>query len=184
MTLSAVAARYANALADIVMERGSSLTPQAALGELRAFEGAIRESPQLAAVLSTPAIPGARKKAVIGKIAGVLQLSPIKRNFLFVLTDHRRTGSLAEILKAFEAAMDERMGIASAVVASAAEMDEAERSLLASELEKITGKRIRLSFAIDRSLIGGVVAKVGSTIYDGSVRGSLHSLEQRLSMER
>ena len=92
--------------------------------------------------------------------------------------------SLREIIQAFEAAMDEHMGILPAEVASAFEMDEEARATLAAELEKITGKRIRMSFAVDRSLIGGVAAKVGSTIYDGSVRGSLQSLEQRLSMER
>lgn len=184
MTLSAVATRYANALADIATARGSALTPEAALGELRAFQATVDESPQLAAALETPAIPGGRKKAVIGRLAEALKLSRITRNFLYVLTDHRRIGSLREIIQAFEAAMDERMGILPAEVASAFEMDEEARATLAAELEKITGKRVRMSFAVDRSLIGGVAAKVGSTIYDGSVRGSLQSLEQRLSMER
>jgi F-type H+-transporting ATPase subunit delta len=184
MTLSAVATRYANALADIVTARGSALAPETALAELRAFNSAVSQSPQLAAALHTPAIPGSRKKAVIGRIIEVMGLSRITRNFLFVLTDHRRIGSLGEIIRAFEAAMDERMGILPAEVASAFEMDEAARASLAAELEKITGKRIRMSFAIDRSLIGGVVAKVGSTVYDGSVRGSLESLRERLSMER
>jgi F-type H+-transporting ATPase subunit delta len=184
MTLSAVATRYANALADIVTARGSALTPQAALAELQDFHFAVGQSPELAAALQTPAIAGSRKKAVIGRIAEALKLSPITRNFLYVLTDHRRIGLLGEIIQAFESAMDERMGIIPAEISSAFEMDEAGRESLAEELEKITGKRIRMSFAIDRSLIGGVVAKVGSTIYDGSVRGSLQSLEQRLSMER
>ena len=184
MTLSAVATRYANALADIATTRDSALTPEAALGELRAFQAAVDESPQLAAALETPAVPGGRKKAVIGRIADVLKFSRIGRNFLYVLTDHRRIGSLREIIQAFEAAMDERLGILPAEVASAFEMDEGARGTLAAELAKITGKRVRMSFAVDRSLIGGVVAKVGSTVYDGSVRGSLESLVERLSTER
>jgi F-type H+-transporting ATPase subunit delta len=183
MTLSAVATRYANALADIVTAPGSKVAPDAALGELRAFEGAMRESRALAAVLETPAIPGPRKKAVIGRIAEVLQLSKVTRNFLFVLTDHRRTNSFSEIIQAFEAALDERNGVARAEVAAAGEMSEALRASLAAELEKLTGKRIRMTFHVDHSLIGGVMARVGSTVYDGSVRGSLGSLERRLSAE-
>jgi F-type H+-transporting ATPase subunit delta len=183
MTLSAVATRYANALADVVTARGSSLAPETALGELRAFESAIRESHELAAALETPAIPASRKKAVVGRIADKLQLSPVTRNFLFVLTDRRRMGSLSEMIHAFRAVLDERTGILPAEIASAGEMNEAERAALAAELEKLTGKRIRMTFAVDRSLIGGVVAKVGSTLYDGSVRGSLESLERRLSAE-
>jgi F-type H+-transporting ATPase subunit delta len=184
MTLTAVATRYANALADIVTARGSALTADTALRELQAFQSVVRQSPELAAALETPAVAGARKKAVIGRLVELLKLSPMTRNFLYVLTDHRRIGSLAEIIRAFETAMDERMGIVPAEVASAFEMDEWARASLAAELEKLTGKRIRMSFAVNHSLIGGVVAKVGSTLYDGSVRGSLESLGRRLSAER
>jgi F-type H+-transporting ATPase subunit delta len=183
MTLSAVATRYANALADVVTAPGSSLAPEAALAELRAFESTIRESHELTAALATPAIAGSRKKAVIGRIADILKLSTVTRNFLFVLTDHRRTGSLSEIAHAFQTVLDERTGILPAEIASAGEMNEAERAALAAELEKLTGKRVRMTFAVDRSLIGGVVAKVGSMLYDGSVRGSLESLQRRLSAE-
>jgi F-type H+-transporting ATPase subunit delta len=183
MTLSAVATRYANALADVVTARGSSLAPEAALAELRAFESALRESPELRAALETPAISPSRKKAVVGRIVDVLKISPVTRNFLFVLIDHRRTGSFGEIVHAFQASLDERTGVLPAEIASASEMNEAERAALAAELGKLTGKRIRMTYAVDRSLIGGVVAKVGSTLYDGSVRGSLESLERRLSAE-
>jgi F-type H+-transporting ATPase subunit delta len=183
MTLSAVAKRYANALADVVGAPASALKPDAALAELRAFEAAVRESPELAAALETPAIAGSRKKAVIGKIAERLQLSTVTRNFLFVLIDHRRTGSLSGIMHAFEAVLDERSGVVPAEIVSAGEMLEADRTALAAQLEKLTGKRVRLTFKIDPSLIGGVVTKVGATVYDGSVRGSLESLERRLSAE-
>ncbi|MGA7236913.1 MAG: ATP synthase F1 subunit delta [Bryobacteraceae bacterium] len=183
MTLSAVATRYANALADVVTVRGSSLAPETALAELSAFESTIRESHELAAALETPAIAASRKKAVVGRIVDKLQLSPVTRNFLFVLTDRRRMGSLSEMIHAFRTVLDERTGILPAEIASAGEMNEAERAALANELEKLTGKRIRMTFAVDRSLIGGVVAKVGSTLYDGSVRGSLESLQRRLSAE-
>ena len=183
MTLSAVATRYANALADVVTRPDAELAPQAALNELRAFEDAVRESPALAAALETPAIPASRKKAVVGRLADALQLSRIVRNFLFVLVDHRRTQSLSQIIHSFEAALDQRAGVLPAEILSAGEMPETQRASLAAELERVTGKRVRMRFAVEPSLIGGVVAKVGSVVYDGSVRGSLQSLEQRLSAE-
>jgi F-type H+-transporting ATPase subunit delta len=176
MTLSAVAARYANALADVLSEQ-----PQDAGRELRAFEAVLNESHDLREVLSTPAIAASRKKAVIGRLADLLQLSRIARNFLLVLIGHRRIVLLGEILAAFEIILDERNGYVRAEIASAGALGDAERAQIAAELEKLTGKRIRAAYSVDESLIGGVVAKAGSTVYDGSVRGSLESLRQRLS---
>jgi F-type H+-transporting ATPase subunit delta len=181
MTLTAVAARYANALADIVTDSRSALSPQDAIGELRAFEAVLEESHDLREALHTPAIPGARKKAVVGRLADLLKLSRIPRNFLLVLIAHRRITLLREILHAFEIVLDERSGYIRAEIASAGSLGEDQRAEIAAELEKLTGKRIRAAYSVDESLIGGVVAKAGATVYDGSVRGSLESLRQRLS---
>jgi len=183
MTLSAVAARYANALAEVVTAPRSPLAPPQALEELRSFNTALAESPALREVLATPAVPGTRKKAVMGRIAEKLGVSRIVRNFLFVLIDHRRAPMLPEILQAFETALDERLGFARAEIATPMELTEAERTALRTQLERLTGKRLRPRFQIDPSLVGGVVAKIGSTIYDGSVRGRLESIERRLSAE-
>ncbi|SPE42281.1 ATP synthase subunit delta [Candidatus Sulfopaludibacter sp. SbA3] len=181
MTLSAVATRYANALADVVTAGGKSLAgvPQ----ELRSFEAALNASQELQNALITPAVPASRKKAVVGRVADVLQLSKISRNFLFVLIDKRRTTSLSAILHSFELILDERLGFARADVASARELSEPQRTALTAELERLTGKRIRMHFTVDGALIGGVVARIGSTVYDGSVRGQLQTLERRLATE-
>jgi F-type H+-transporting ATPase subunit delta len=186
MTLSAVAARYANALADVVSDRTSTagrspLEPQDAVKELRAFEAVLAQSHDLREVLHTPAITGSRKKAVVGRLADLLKLSRISRNFLLVLIGHRRIALLGEILQAFEIVLDERSGYIRAEISSARELGDAQRAQIGAEIEKLTGKRIRTAWLVDESLIGGVVAKVGSTVYDGSVRGSLESLGRRLS---
>jgi len=183
MTLSAVAARYANALADVVTAPGSAVPPPRAVEELHAFQAAMAESHALREALATPAIPSSRKKAVVGRIAEKLAPSRIVRNFLFVLVDHRRIGFLAEILHALEVVLDERLGFARAEIAAPAELTTAQRTALAGELERLTGKRIRTHFTIDHSLLGGVVARIGSTVYDGSVRGRLQSLERRLTAQ-
>ena len=183
MTHSAVAARYANALADVVTAASSTLRPPDALAELRAFQTALEASPELPNALVTPSVPIARKRAVVRRIADVLKLSRVAHNFLLVLIDHRRIADTAAIADAFEVVLDERLGFARAEVTSAAELDEPQRTALAAELERLTGKKIRARYAVDGSLIGGVVARIGSTVYDGSVRGQLHSIERRLSAE-
>jgi len=100
-----------------------------------------------------------------------------------VLIDHRRIAGLEGILHSFEIVADERLGFARADVASARDLTEAQKTALHAELERLTGKRIRIRFAVDGSLIGGVVARIGSTVYDGSVRGQLDSLGRRLATE-
>jgi F-type H+-transporting ATPase subunit delta len=183
MTLSAVATRYAHALADVVTAAGSTLRAADALTQLRAFEAALRSSVELQNALTTPAVPAARKRAVVGRIAGTLELSQIARNFLFVLVDHRRITSLAEIIHSFELVVDERLGFARAEVSSATALTEPQRAAVNGRLERLTGKRIRARYAVDGALIGGVVARIGSTVYNGSVRGQLDSLQRRLGAE-
>jgi len=184
MTLSAVATRYAKALADVTTTAGAVLRPEDALSQLRAFEAALEASHELKNALITPSVPASRKRAVVGRIADLLKLSPTARNFLFVLIDRRRIALLKAILDSFEVIVDERLGFARAEVSSPRELSEAQRGAISAQLEKLTGKRIRMRFALDQSLIGGVVARIGSTVYDGSVRGQLQTLGRRLSTER
>ena len=184
MTLSAVATRYAKALADVTTSAAAGLRPEEALSQLRAFEAALAASHELQNALTTPAVPASRKRAVVGRIAGILKVSTIARNFLFVLIDHRRIALLGEILHSFELIVDERLGFARAEVSSPRELTESQRGAISGQLERLTGKRIRMRFAVDPALIGGVVARIGSTVYDGSVRGQLQTLGRRLSTER
>jgi F-type H+-transporting ATPase subunit delta len=183
MTLTAVATRYANALADVVTAGGSPISPPDAVSELRAFEAAFAASTELRNALETPAVPAGRKRAVVGRIAEILKLSRISRNFLYVLIDHRRIAALSGIIDSFELMVDDRLGFARAEVSAAREMSEPQRAALSVVLERLTGRRIRMRLTVDEGLIGGVVARIGSTVYDGSVRGQLASLGRRLDAE-
>lgn len=183
MTLSAIAARYADALADVIMAPGSAVRAQEGLAQLQSFDAALRSSGALQNALTTPAVPAGRKKAVVARVGQMLGLTRIVSNFLFVLIDHRRIGGLTEIVQIFEKTIDDRMGFAGAEVSSARELTGAQSEALKTELERLVGKRIRMRVAVDQTLIGGVVARVGSTVYDGSVRGRLHSLQRRLTAE-
>jgi F-type H+-transporting ATPase subunit delta len=180
MTDSAVAARYAEALADVVTAAASPVRPQDAVDEFRAFEATLKGSAELYIVLTTPSVAMSRKKAVVGRIADDLQVSRVIRNFLMVVTGHRRIPLLSGILQSFEEVLDQRLGYVRAEVASARELSVEQRAALNATLERLSGKRVRMRFRIDDSLIGGVLARIGSTVYDGSVRGQLQSMERRL----
>ena len=177
---SAVASRYANALADAVLGSGSGAHANESLAQLRVFDQMAKTSPELRNVLLSPAVSNTRKRAVISRFAQSIPLSPIIRNFLFVIIDRRRTDILGDIAQAFEAALDERMGIVRAEVRSASELNDQQRGALQHELARVSKKQVRCDFVIDRSLIGGVVARIGSTVYDGSVRTQLDLLRERL----
>ncbi|MBS1854661.1 MAG: ATP synthase F1 subunit delta [Acidobacteria bacterium] len=182
MTHSAVAMRYANALADVVTGAGMA-GAEAALAELRAFEAVLAGSAELHNALTSPAVPPSRKRAVVGRIADTLKLSRTARNFLFVLIDHRRIAALNEIIHSFETVSDERLGFARADVTSARPLSEGQRGAVIAQLERLSGKRIRARYSVDEALVGGVVASIGSTVYDGSVRGRLETLGRRLATE-
>src|SRR5882672_472087 len=143
MTHSAVASRYANALADVVTAGTSGINAETALAELRAFADVLHSSHELGTALTSPAVPPSRKRAVVGRIGDQLKLSRISRNFLFVLIDKRRITSLPDIINSFEIVIGERLGFARADVISAAELAEPQRLALNAQLERISGKRIR-----------------------------------------
>ncbi|HUA63140.1 MAG TPA: ATP synthase F1 subunit delta [Verrucomicrobiae bacterium] len=183
MTLSAVATRYAHALADVVTAGDSPLRAEDAISQLRAFEAVMGSSTELRNALLTPAVPAARKRAVVGRIGSLLHLAQITRNFLYVLVDHRRIASLPEIIHSFELAVDERLGFARAEISTAKKLTEDQQTELRVRLEMVSHKRLRARYTVDRALIGGVVARIGSTVYDGSVRGRLNTLLHRMRAE-
>ena len=183
MTHTGIASRYADALADVVTAPGSPVPPQAAVAELHSFEAAIASSADLRNALISPAVANSRKKAVVARLVKALGISRITQNFLFVLIDRRRIDGLAEIGQILEQTIDQRLGFATAQVVAARQLTEAQQTALAAELQRLAGKKIRLRVAVDANLIGGAVARIGSTVYDGSVRGRLQSLERRLNAE-
>ena len=176
----AVSIRYARALADAVTTPGAGLEPRQALTELRAVKGMIDSSSDLRNVLYSPAVSNSKKRAVVARLSDTVPVSRLVRNFLFVIIDRRRTQSLWEIAEAFETALDERMGVVRAEVKSAAPLTDRQQADLQRELSRVAGKQVRCEFSIDPALIGGVVARIGSTLYDGSVRSQLETLRGRL----
>jgi len=129
----------------------------------------------------TPAIPASRKRAVVGKLAHTLGFNRIVTNFLYVLIDHKRIAQLSEIRQSFERQIDEQMGYVQAEIASAEPLDQREVAELQAELTRLSGKQILPHFSVDPSLLGGVLARVGSTVYDGSLRGQLEQMRRHFA---
>jgi len=181
---SAVANRYARALVDIVMdERRLPLVsePDDIVAQLRAVDAIFQESLELRNAMLTPAIQNSRKRAVMAKLLERIGGSTLIRNFIYVLIDHRRIAIIGEIREAFELHLDERLGFVRAEITSAAPLEQRVGAGLESELSRLTGKRMRLRFDVDPALLGGVMARIGSTVYDGSVRGELRQLAKKLT---
>lgn len=176
--MASVVGAYARAFADVVMNR--KLDPAGMLAELRAIEALLRESIPFRRVMENPSIPGDRKRAVLDAIAKRLSLTRQVRNFIAVVTDHRRLSLLTEIVRQLEQELNDRMGIADAEVVSARSLSEAERKLLEGEIARLTGKQVRARYRQDASLLGGALVKVGSTIYDGSVSEQLDRIREQL----
>lgn len=183
MMVSVAASRYARALAETVLAPGSGLNPADVAAEIRRVEDLLASSAELRHVMLSPAVAASKKRAVMAGFSEQLGLTPRVRNFIFVVIDHRRTAELSAIREAFEAAVDEQMGFVRADVASALPLSDSQRGALEARLNRLAGKRVRMQFATDESLIGGVIARIGSTVYDGSVRGQLEALRRRLTTE-
>ena len=123
---------------------------------------------------------GDRRKRMLKEISDALGLDRRLANFVNILADRNRLQILEEIIREYQRLMDERLGIVRAHVTAARALDPGEHRELASKLVEMTGKQVRMEVAVDPSLIGGVIAQVGSTVYDGSVRQQLKAFRNRL----
>jgi F-type H+-transporting ATPase subunit delta len=178
--LKALAERYAGALVDVALENKQA---DQVKGELSAFAAMVRESGELLAFLANPSIARASKHAAIEQIVARMGASRTLRNYLFVIVDQRRAGMLVEIEQAFSRLLDARQGITQAAVTSASALTDAERAELVAVLGKLTGEKVQAQFATDPALIGGAVVRIGSTIYDGSIRTQLERMRARMISE-
>jgi F-type H+-transporting ATPase subunit delta len=178
--LSATAQRYAGALADVAMEHESA---EAVKRDLAAFVELFFSSSDLRNALESPAVNRDVKLKVITAIATKMELNAAVRNFICLVVDHRRTEMLREMAVAFAGELNKRLGMDEAEVTSARELSAQEKKELITVLERGTRKKIEARFQEDKELLGGAIVRLGSTIYDGSVREQLNRLRERLEAE-
>jgi F-type H+-transporting ATPase subunit delta len=177
MSIATIANRYARALADVITERRET---NEVSSELNLFAGMLRQHEQLRAVFASPVLPLERKRAVLNELLARLKLSTTSHNFLYLLLNNARLHELDQMLRALSRELDARTNIVSAEITTAREIDEQEKSMLRDRLKGATGKEVRLQFHTDPNIIGGVVTRIGSLIYDGSIKNQLAQMKRVL----
>lgn len=173
------AARYARAFADVAAQEklDSAVLDRQFVDFLATFEG----SDALRALFANPAVSVAQKVEILDKLNVKLGLQKQVRNLLAVLIKNDRIGQVHEVVDAWRAELQEREGIRPVEIVTARELSDADRAGLEAGIVKLAGTRIQASFKLDQSILGGTVVRIGSTVYDGSVRGRLERLKSQLT---
>ena len=177
MSIQTIARRYATALADVVIKNNEAQEVQQ---ELAAWDQMMQSTQSLLEVFRNPTIPYIQKNNVLNTLIGKTNVRKTTANFLKVLLRNQRLAELHEVNKRFAEVLDQRAGMITAQVKTARPISSEQQSSLQSTLTHVTGKKVKLNFEVDESLIGGVVTRIGSTVYDGSVRNQLDQLKEKL----
>lgn len=178
MSLETVARRYAIALADVVIPRRET---EAVQKELLQWGSMISTNPLLREVFSNPTVSYEQKQKLLRELITRSKVLPTTSSLLQVLLRNQRLSELGEVNKRFARILDERAGMVAAEVTTARPIPPASVQSLEGRLATVTGKIVRLTFATDEELIGGMIVRVGSTVYDGSVRNQLDQVERQLA---
>jgi F-type H+-transporting ATPase subunit delta len=177
MSITTIANRYARALADVITERKET---DAVVSELNSFAGMMRKHEQLRDVFASPVLPLERKRAVLNELLSRLKVRPTSSNFLHLLLNNSRLHELDQMLRALASELDARTNVVSAEITTAREIGEKEKAILRERLKVATGKEVRLQFQTDPNIIGGVVTRIGSLVYDGSIKNQLAKMKKSL----
>ena len=178
MSSQTIARRYATALADVIIEQGEEAEVRAELAE---WERMLSANPALLEIFSNPTVGYDQKQKVLNELISRTKVRSTTANFLRVLLKNQRLADLPQVTVRLSQILDERSGMISADVISAQPLSAAATATLAEKLRDITGKKVNLNFSTDESLLGGIVTRIGSTVYDGSVRNQLERLGQELA---
>ncbi len=183
-----LARRYARALAEILFDSkltGAKRTKavQQTKEHLAAFSALLQDHAGLRNALASPAISQEQKLAVLDGLKKTLKWDQTMRNFAAVLVANRRLGELETIVESFDQEVYERLGIVPVAITSAVSLSSGQKKDLEKSLAGLTGSQVELRYQEDDALLGGVVARMGSTIYDGSLRSHLQRLETRLAKQ-
>lgn len=176
--MSVISLRYANALAAVAT--AAKLDVVAAQEQLEDFRETLAESRQLREVLMNPSLPGEQKLRVLDAIAAKVGMFPQIRNFIAVIVDHQRLDELHEILQEYATVTGKLSGLTEAEITSAHPLGETDRQVLEAQVVKLAGGAVHATYREDATLLGGAVVRIGSTVYDGSIRAQLSQLKQKL----
>jgi F-type H+-transporting ATPase subunit delta len=176
--MAAFVSRYARAFLEVVT--AAHLDTNAIDRQLADFEATWDGSPELQTFFENPAVAAQQKVAILDKLNAKLGLQKELRNLLAVLINNDRIKEVHEVAAAYRAELLEQLGIRQAEIVTARELGDDERNALIAGVGRMAGTRIEASFKLDQSILGGAVVRIGSTVYDGSVRGRLERLREAL----
>ena len=177
--MSIFASRYAKALADVVAE--VHLDVASVQKQLDDFLATWDGSSELRELYEDPSIPVVQKVAVLDKMKGHLHLAPQIRNFVAVLIEHGRIGAVHEIVAEYHKELQTRLGIHQAEITTARKLSAEDEAALIENVTKLAKGQVEATFKLDESILGGVVVRIGSTVYDGSVLGRVERLKEELT---
>jgi F-type H+-transporting ATPase subunit delta len=178
MTNRAAAARYARALFDVAMKEADL---QAVERELSEFVDLVRGHEQLSKVLVNPAIPAARKQALVSALSGRAGLSPVTSKLLALVAGRDRLVLLGDLVEEFRRRVLDHQQVVQAAVTTAVPLPADRVSALGQAFARVTGRRVQVTAGVDPAVIGGVVARIGSVVYDGSVKRHLERIREALT---
>src|ERR1051325_1025401 len=177
MSATTVARRYAEAMADVAIAH--NVVDQTD-GELRAFAEMMRQSRELADVFASPVLPQGDKGNVLEALIARARPSAFTANLLRAMLTNHRLPLVPDVYEQYRRLINERRGVVVAEVTTAQPLNAQEQAQLGRRLQALTGKQVEFQFKTDAALIGGVITRIGSVVYDGSVRTQLQEIEQRL----
>jgi len=178
MTLRAPAARYARALLDVVIkERGN---PEQVEQQLVAIADLFAQHPELQRALTNPAVPVTGKRGVMKELTGRLAVATPVAKLMMLLAERDRLVLLPDLVSVYRERLMDHLQIVRAEVTTAVPLSQDRAAQLEKRLAEVTGRRVTMTAKVDPSLIGGVVTRIGSTVYDGSVATHLQTMKQKL----
>ena len=178
MSITALANRYARALVDVTAAKGEM---KEVFTEISAFQTLVSTHAELREVVVNPTIPQNQKEVLLVTLTTRMKLRPTTVNFLSLLLRNQRLAYLGEIVEALRREIDIRTNVVAADVTTAGALAEAQKVTIEKRLQQVTGKAVRVNYTVDPTIIGGVVSRIGSRIYDGSIRNQLDSYRTALS---
>lgn len=177
MSVSIVARRYAQALLELGSEQGSL---DKIVEEMTSAANAWEASADFRNAIENPLVAHEAKKAVVGDVSDRIGASPVTRNTLLLLVDRRRMKTLPYLARTLRELADARKGVIRAEVTTAALLSDEYYAKLQAKLEKMTGQKVVVDKRTDPEIIGGVIARIGDRIFDGSLRTRLQTLRSAL----
>ena len=173
MSLQTIARRYGAALADVAIPRGEQ---QKVKAEIESWASMIDGNAQLKEVFANPTIPQDQKRRLLKELIAKTRVTETTAAFLQVLLKNQRLAQIKDIAERYGQILDQRSGVVAAHVTTARSVSEDQKNALREVLGKLTGAKVRLEFETDETIIGGLVARIGSTVFDGSVETQLQRL--------